>query len=66
GSEAIAVAVFGSLLASLAADRSSTDPAGGYDSAFHTLLWAMAVVCLVLGVLVITLNRGSSRTAQAG
>lgn len=66
GSEAIAVAVFGSLLASLAAGRSSTDPAGGYDSAFHTLLWVMAVVCVVLGALVITLSRGSSRTEQAG
>ncbi|WP_458338860.1 MFS transporter [Streptomyces sp. 372A] len=66
GSEAIAVAVFGSLLASLSADHSSSDPAGGYDSAFHVLLWAMAVVCLILGVLIVALTRGSSRTEQAG
>jgi MFS family permease len=66
GSEAIAVAVFGSLLASLAADRASADPAAGYDSAFHTLLWAMAAVCLVLGALVMALTREKSRAEQAG
>ncbi|MEU8541147.1 MFS transporter [Streptomyces sp. NPDC048717] len=66
GSEAIAVAVFGSLLASLAADGSGRDAAASYDGAFHTLLWAMAVVCLVLGVLVVALTRGSSRAEHAG
>ncbi len=58
GSEAIAVAVFGSALVSLATGEGSS-----YDDAFHTLLIAMAVVCAVLGLLVVALGRGGSETA---
>ncbi|MER7171161.1 MFS transporter [Streptomyces mesophilus] len=58
GSEAIAVAVFGSALVSLATGEGSS-----YDDAFHTLLSAMAVVCVVLGLLVVALGRGRSEAA---
>ncbi|MFF7341607.1 MFS transporter [Streptomyces sp. NPDC008163] len=58
GSEAVAVAVFGSAVAGLAAGRQGTGtyPAA-YDSAFHTLLWAMAAVCAALAAAVVTLAR---------
>ncbi|WP_079192843.1 MFS transporter [Streptomyces sp. CB02460] len=63
GSEAVAVAVFGSAVAGLAAGRQDggTSPAAAYDSAFHTLLWAMAAVCAALALAVITLARGERR-----
>ncbi|MGW2471571.1 MFS transporter [Streptomyces sp. NPDC001665] len=62
GSEAVAVAVFGSAVAGLAAGRQGTEtyPAA-YDSAFHTLLWAMAAVCAALAAAVVTLARGERR-----
>lgn len=65
GSEAIAVAVFGSALASLATtDGSAAAQAESYDSAFHTLLWAMAAVSLVLGLLVVSLARRGADTTR--
>ncbi|MER6251787.1 MFS transporter [Streptomyces sp. NPDC001584] len=105
GSEAIAVAVYGSVLATVLrsrvedgiggyagaarADQVADRAAGGdlaratelsgaldtegfahflarsYDSAFHTVLWALAAVCAVLCAVIATLLRGSSprRTA---
>ncbi|WP_431036064.1 MFS transporter [Streptomyces sp. P6-2-1] len=59
GSEAIAVAVFGSVLASLIASHGSGSGPGAssYDDAFHVLLWVMAGVCLLLGALVVSLAR---------
>ncbi|MYQ78441.1 MULTISPECIES: MFS transporter [unclassified Streptomyces] len=62
GSEAVAVAVFGSAVAGLAAGRQGTGtyPAA-YDSAFHTLLWAMAAVCAALAAAVVTLARREPR-----
>ncbi|MFJ7628337.1 MFS transporter [Streptomyces sp. NPDC097595] len=62
GSEAVAVAVFGSAVAGLATGRQGTGtyPAA-YDSAFHTLLWAMAAVCAALLAAVVTLSRRERR-----
>ncbi|GGS15623.1 MFS transporter [Streptomyces aureoverticillatus] len=51
GSEAVAVALYGSVLTTLTASRS-------YDSAFHLVLWGLAGICLVLGVVVFALMRG--------
>ncbi|MFC9847877.1 MFS transporter [Streptomyces sp. NPDC060223] len=64
GSEAIAVAVFGSALTSMVTtDGSAAEHAASYDSAFHNLLWAMAAVSLVLGLLVVVLaRRGADST----
>jgi predicted MFS family arabinose efflux permease len=104
GSEAIAVAVYASLLATtlqaeirdgldrlapgadatalandvaggnLAAAGAGTGEAqrgplldylvGGYDSAFHSLLWLLAGTCLVLGLLIVMLLR-VSKTARS-
>lgn len=66
GSEAIAVAVFGSVLAGLVASgQHAGRPVGtSYDSAFHTLLWSMAVVCLLLTAAIAALAR--SRRATSG
>ncbi len=66
GSEAIAVAVYGSVIATLTASgiEDGADPAGAYDSAFHTLLWAMAAVCLVLLVVIATLLGRGKRTVR--
>lgn len=63
GSEAVAVAVFGSAVAGLVAGRqeTGTTPAAAYDSAFHALLWAMAAVCAVLALVVIALGREKRR-----
>ncbi|WP_425577763.1 MFS transporter [Streptomyces drozdowiczii] len=63
GSEAVAVAVFGSAVAGLVAGRQATGtaPAAAYDSAFHALLWAMAAVCAVLALAVVALARGERR-----
>ncbi|MFD5786208.1 MFS transporter [Streptomyces sp. NPDC127037] len=63
GSEAVAVAVFGSAVAGLVAGREATGtaPATAYDSAFHALLWAMAAVCAVLALVVVALARGERR-----
>ncbi|WP_327269319.1 MFS transporter [Streptomyces sp. NBC_01218] len=66
GSEAIAVAVFGSVLASLTVGHSGDDPVGTYNSAFHTLLWVMAAICLVLGLLVVALARSGGTPADKG
>ncbi|WP_110946314.1 MFS transporter [Streptomyces avicenniae] len=63
GSEAIAVAVFGSVLASLVASDGAD--AASYDSAFHALLWAMAGVCLLLGLLIVGLARGGGAAREA-
>ncbi|MET9544677.1 MFS transporter [Streptomyces sp. NPDC006627] len=51
GSEAVAVALYGSVLTTLTASRS-------YDDAFHLVLWGMAGVCLALGAAVFALLRG--------
>ncbi|NJA56962.1 MFS transporter [Streptomyces sp. NEAU-H3] len=65
GSEAIAVAVFGSVLASLAASDGSGSGTSSYNDAFHVLLWVMAGVCLLLGLLVVSLARGGDRGKDA-
>jgi MFS family permease len=59
GSEAVAVAVFGSVLAGLVADgrHDGRSLVASYDGAFHTLLWSMAVVCLLLTAAVGALAR---------
>ncbi|WJV45580.1 MFS transporter [Streptomyces flavofungini] len=51
GSEAVAVALYGSVVATLTASRS-------YDAAFHLVLWGLAAVCLALGVLIFALLGG--------
>ncbi|MEV3858625.1 MFS transporter [Streptomyces sp. NPDC050095] len=51
GSEAIAVAVYGSVLTTLLAGGHT------YNSAFHGLLWGLAGVCLALGAVVAWLLR---------
>nr|WP_258020989.1 MFS transporter [Streptomyces anatolicus] len=51
GSEAVAVALYGSVLTTLTASRS-------YDAAFHLVLWGLAGVCLLLGAVVFALMRG--------
>ncbi|MGW0535209.1 MFS transporter [Streptomyces sp. NPDC003032] len=51
GSEAVAVALYGSILTTLTASRS-------YDAAFHLVLWGLAGVCLVLGLIIFALLRG--------
>ncbi|MFD9886084.1 MFS transporter [Streptomyces alboflavus] len=51
GSEAVAVALYGSVLTTLTASRS-------YDSAFHLVLWGLAAICLVLGLVVFALMGG--------
>ncbi|MEU6577546.1 MFS transporter [Streptomyces sp. NPDC046805] len=105
GSEAVAVAVYGSALATVLgtrvkdgigdyagashADRVADQAAGGdlaratevsgaadakafthflaqsYDSAFHTILWGLAAVCLVLCAVVAALLRGGSDESTA-
>jgi predicted MFS family arabinose efflux permease len=105
GSEAVAVAVYGSALATVLgtriedgigdhagashADQVADQAAGGdlaratelsgavdtkgftdflaqsYDSAFHTVLWGLAAVCLVLCAVVATLLRGGSTKSAA-
>ncbi|MFF8653962.1 MFS transporter [Streptomyces huasconensis] len=62
GSEAVAVALYGSVLTTLTASRS-------YDEAFHAVLWGLAGVCLVLGVAVYGLLKtqlGHQRKAGRG
>ncbi|MYW64060.1 MFS transporter [Streptomyces sp. SID8379] len=56
GSEAVAVAVYGSVMASL------VGAGHAYDSAFHGLLWGLAAACLVLGLVVAWLLRGGAAT----
>ncbi|MFE0177542.1 MFS transporter [Streptomyces sp. NPDC059002] len=51
GSEAVAVALYGSVLTTLTASRS-------YDDAFHLMLWGLAGACLVLGAVVLVLLGG--------
>ncbi|MGA4846078.1 MFS transporter [Streptomyces sp. G5(2025)] len=51
GSEAVAVALYGSVLTTLTASRS-------YDDAFHLVLWGLAGVCAVLGAIVFALLDG--------
>ncbi|MEU8774154.1 MFS transporter [Streptomyces sp. NPDC048606] len=60
GSEAVAVALYGSVLTTLTASRS-------YDAAFHTLLWWLAGICLALGALVfaLTARRGTGGNGVA-
>ena len=58
GSEAVAVALYGSVLTTLTASRS-------YDSAFHLALWGLAAICLVLGLVVFALMGGRG-AAEAG
>ncbi|MFD9070021.1 MFS transporter [Streptomyces lasiicapitis] len=58
GSEAVAVALYGSVLTTLTASRS-------YDSAFHLVLWGLAAICLVLGLVVFALM-GGRRDAKSG
>ncbi|MFD0412619.1 MFS transporter [Streptomyces sp. NPDC127108] len=58
GSEAVAVALYGSVLTTLTASRS-------YDSAFHLVLWGLAAICLVLGLVVFALMGGRG-AAEAG
>ncbi|MEU6091819.1 MFS transporter [Streptomyces sp. NPDC047085] len=105
GSEAVAVAVYGSALATVlgsrihdgigshagasGADRVADQAAGGdltgaaklsgatdrkgfvdflahaYDSAFHTVLWGLAAVCLVLCLVIAALLRGGPRKSAA-
>ncbi|MFH8289662.1 MFS transporter [Streptomyces sp. NPDC018059] len=59
GSEAVAVALYGSVLTTLTASRS-------YDDAFHLVLWGMAGVCLVLGVIVFALLGRRPRNRARG
>ncbi|NEB78613.1 MFS transporter, partial [Streptomyces sp. SID14478] len=51
GSEAVAVAVYGSVLATL------VGAGHPYDAAFHALLWGLAGVCLALGGAIAWLSR---------
>ncbi|MFD6183106.1 MFS transporter [Streptomyces goshikiensis] len=48
GSEAVAVALYGSVFTTLTASRSA-------DSAFHLMLWGLAAVCLALALLIFAL-----------
>ncbi|MFD3555126.1 MFS transporter [Streptomyces goshikiensis] len=48
GSEAVAVALYGSVFTTLTASRSA-------DSAFHLMLWGLAAVCLTLALLIFAL-----------
>ncbi|WP_211116304.1 MFS transporter [Glycomyces buryatensis] len=68
GSEAIAVAVFGSLLAELSTDAIAGGNAApaAYDGAFHTLLWSMAIVCAVIFLFIAVLARAAPRRADSG
>ncbi|MFI6519158.1 MFS transporter [Spirillospora sp. NPDC050679] len=61
GSEAVAVAAYGSLLTTLVTARTGggADRVTAYDAAFHTMLWALAGVCLALTAVIAALWRGA-------
>ncbi|MEH3054416.1 MAG: MFS transporter [Patulibacter minatonensis] len=65
GSEAVAVALYASVLASLLASRGAADPAHAYDDTFHTVLLGLVVLTAALAVLTAALLARGAAPANA-